>query len=121
MILINRFIKLSFVVSVITLTACNDKLDIVPPSNVTPEDYLWEESQLEAYTVNRYGAIPIQDAASGPFASDNATDIQAGMGVPNKYTKGEWKVPATGGDWDWGELYNIQLFFEFSCTSSCKW
>ena len=110
MILINRFIKLSFVVSVITLTACNDKLDIVPPSNVTPEDYLWEESQLEAYTVNRYGAIPIQDAASGPFASDNATDIQAGMGVPNKYTKGEWKVPATGGDWDWGELYNINYF-----------
>lgn len=43
--LINNFVKLTFAISAIALTACNEKLDIVPPSSITPEDYLWEESQ----------------------------------------------------------------------------
>ena len=104
--LTNNFFSLILGIGMVTLSACNDKLDIVPPSSITPEDYLLEESQLEAYTINRYGQLPVND----PFASDNQTDVQAGMSVPAKYTKGEWKVDATGGDWDWGEMYHINYF-----------
>ena len=104
--LTNNFFSLILGIGMVTLSACNDKLDIVPPSNITPEDYLLEESQLEAYTINRYGQLPVND----PFASDNQTDVQAGMSVPAKYTKGEWKVDATEGDWDWGEMYHINYF-----------
>ncbi len=104
--LTNNFFSLILGIGMVTLSACNDKLDIVPPSNITPEDYLLEESQLEAYTINRYGQLPVND----PFASDNQTDVQAGMSVPSKYTKGEWKVDATEDDWDWGEMYHINYF-----------
>ena len=93
-------------ISAASFASCNDKLEIAPPSSITPDDYLLEESQLEAYTINRYGQLPVRD----PFASDNQTDIQAGMSVPDKYTKSEWKVDATGGDWNWAELYNINYF-----------
>lgn len=88
-------------------TACNDNLDIAPPSSITPENYLWDEAQLEAFTVNRYGSnLPVAD----PFCSDGATDIQAGMGVPGKFTNTEWKVGATEGAWGFSELYNINYF-----------
>lgn len=87
------------------VSSCNDKLNLTPPSNITPENYLWEESQLATYTVNRYGSLPVKD----PFNSDSETDLQAGMGVPGKYVTGEWKVGATGG-WDFKELYHINYF-----------
>lgn len=114
--LTNNFFSLILGIGMVTLSACNDKLDIVPPSSITPEDYLLEESQLEAYTINRYGQLPVND----PFASDNQTDVQAGMSVPAKYTKGEWKVDATEGDWDWGEMYPYQLFLEQRSAATCQ-
>ena len=91
--LANLYIGISFIGSLLFTTSCDDQLDNVPPSSVTPENYLWEESQLEAYSINQYGTLPVKD----PFDSDNQTDIQAGISVPGKYVAGEWKVPATGG------------------------
>ena len=37
-----------------TGTGCDDFLDITPPSDVAPENYLVEESQLAAYTIRYY-------------------------------------------------------------------
>ena len=34
-----------------TVTACNDMLDITPPSSIIPEEYLTEESQLDSYMI----------------------------------------------------------------------
>ncbi|MGL5562183.1 MAG: RagB/SusD family nutrient uptake outer membrane protein, partial [Tannerellaceae bacterium] len=106
---ITKYILVATILSGYSLafTACNDNLDIAPPSSITPENYLWDEAQLEAFTVNRYGNnLPVVD----PFCSDGATDIQAGMGVPGKFTNTEWKVGATGGAWGFEELYNINYF-----------
>lgn len=104
--LINTTLKSLFLIGAVSLASCNDKLDIQPPSNIVPDDYLREESQLGAFTINRYGALSVPD----PYCSDDGTDIQAGMSIPSKYVAGEWKVPATGGDWSWEELYNINYF-----------
>ena len=106
---ITKYILVTTILSGCSLvfSACNDNLDIAPPSSITPENYLWDEAQLEAFTVNRYGNnLPVSD----PFCSDGATDIQAGMGVPGKFTNTEWKVGATGGAWGFDELYNINYF-----------
>lgn len=104
---INNILTVAMLAATLSvLSSCNDKLDMAPPSNITPENYLWEESQLAAYTVNRYGSLPVRD----PFNSDNETDLQAGMSVPGKYVTGEWKVGATGGNWGFEELYNINYF-----------
>lgn len=91
------------------LTSCNDELDMSPESNITPENYLWTESQLAAYTVKRYDQISI-DAEKGLFARDNATDIQAGKGAPNEFVVGQYKVAAKEGDWGFGEIYQINYF-----------
>lgn len=43
-----------------TFVACNDNLEITPPSSIIPEDYLTEESQLDSYVINLYPNLPMQ-------------------------------------------------------------
>lgn len=91
------------------LISCNDDLDMSPESSITPENYLWEESQLAAYTVDRYGSLSV-DTEKGLFARDVATDIQAGRDVPGEFVPSEYKVALKDGDWGFGEIYNINYF-----------
>ena len=88
------------------LTSCNNMLDITPESNIIPEDYLLEESQLASYAIKQYESLPINE----PFSSDNNTDIQAGQGISGKYVLGEWKVPQTGGDWSFDQIHHANYF-----------
>lgn len=89
--------------------ACNDNLEIQPPSSVIPEDYLKEDSQLDSYIINRYTALPNSGGGTG---LDNGTDNEAGMNYSNRYTEGDWKVGETGGDWDFSEIYQLNYFLE---------
>ncbi|MDE5678697.1 RagB/SusD family nutrient uptake outer membrane protein [Phocaeicola sp.] len=93
-----------------SLSSCNDMLDMEPKSAISPENYMKEESQLDAYALNCYGYLP-WDGTVGPCGSDNATDIQAGMSVPDKYLNNRLKVGQTGGAWGFGEIYNVNYFF----------
>lgn len=95
--------------SACALVSCNDQLDMSPESNVTPENYLWTESQLAAYTVNRYSSISI-DTEKGLFARDHATDVQAGKAIPKEFITDQYKVGLEGGDWNFKEIYNINYF-----------
>ncbi len=95
----------------VVFNSCNDKLDMAPESNITPENYLWDEAQLAAYTINRYSAIPINGETT-PFAGDNATDVQASQSVPATYVTGEAKVGLTAGGWDFKEIYHINYFLK---------
>lgn len=94
---------------VMPLTSCNDMLDKEPDSSISPEKYLWDESQLDAYALGCYGYLPWNNEV-GPCASDNSTDIQAGMGVSNVYVNNLHKVGQTGGAWGFGEIYNCNYF-----------
>lgn len=52
-----NYIKISILLAVVglnTLTSCNDFLEIDPPSDISPETYLWSEGDLAAYTIDRY-------------------------------------------------------------------
>lgn len=90
-------------------TSCNDMLDITPPSSITPEDYLTEESQLTAYAIKRYEKLPNAD---GGIPYDNNTDNAAGMSYSSLYTDGDYKVGETEGDWDFTEIYQINYFLD---------
>lgn len=92
-----------------SLSSCNDMLDMEPESSISPENYLKEESQLGAYALKCYNYLPM-DGTVGPCGSDNTTDIQAGMSVPNKYLNDKWKVGQTGGAWDFENIYNVNYF-----------
>lgn len=107
---IRKYIYVSLIgLSAYGLTSCNDELEMRPESKITPENYLWTESQLGAYTVKRYDQISI-DGEKGLFARDNATDIQAGKGIPDEFITDQYKVSLEGGDWNFSEIYHINYF-----------
>jgi hypothetical protein len=93
-------------------------LDKTPPSNITPENYLVEESQLGAYAITQYTTIlpshrQVGQYSFGTFALDAATDNQAGMTQDNKYSPGLWKVPAgIDSAWNFQKIYTCNYFLQ---------
>lgn len=96
------------------LTSCEkDFLERAPLSSVTPESYLQDESQLAAYSIERYGMLPTHGQFTfGTFEIDNNTDNQASFGYDNRYVPGQWRVGQSGGDWSFGNIYQVNYFLE---------
>lgn len=93
-------------------TSCDDYLDREPLSDVTPNDYLWSEADLAAYTINQYNFPSHGGWNSGTFASDNHTDNQVTSNYSNIWVPGEWRVPQSGGAWDFTKIRNCNYFLE---------
>lgn len=101
--------------SVISLVACNDFLDRKPLSQIIPEAYLTEESQLAAYANKLYPDIlPSHSTYGGygTFEADKHTDCQAAKSYDNRYVPGQWKVGQTGGDWSFTQIHNCNYFLQ---------
>ena len=96
------------------MTSCNDFLDQEPMSSVSPEKYLKDESQLEAYANKLYTDIlPGHAYGYGLYGEDNHTDNQAGFGYNNRYIPGQWKTSqSSGGSYSFGNIYSCNYFFE---------
>lgn len=89
--------------------SCDSFLDQMPQSAISPEKYLVEASQLEAYANSLYGILP-----SGVLLTiDQHTDNQANESYSSKYVPGEWKVPQTdGNNWNFSNIYHFNYFLE---------
>src|SRR5690606_5138415 len=88
------------------LGACKESfLDREPISEITPANYLTNESHLAAYTIDRYGPT------NGWNIGDPHTDNQAAIDYSTIFAPGEWRVQSSGG-WDFGALYQCNYFFE---------
>ncbi len=85
-----------------------DFLERAPLSTITPENYLWTESELAAYTITRYNLLPNLDA----LHRDINTDLQASRGYSNIYVPGQYKVPQSGGDWSFSDIYLCNYFLQ---------
>lgn len=85
-----------------------DFLEREPLSDVTPENYLREESQLAAYAINRYGDLTI----FGYFDQDSHTDVQARRAFNDRYVPGEWKVGQSGGQWSFTDIFQCNYFLQ---------
>ena len=92
--------------------SCDDFLDKAPQSQITPENYLNEESQLAAYANGLYTDILPSHAnwSYGTFGIDQHTDNQAYITYDNRYVPGQWKVGQTGGDWYFNYIYSCNYF-----------
>ncbi len=86
----------------------NDFLERTPLSNVTPENYLVEESQLAAYAIKQYDALSVFDY----FGGDSHTDVAAGRTHHDRYIPGEWKVGHSGGQWSFTDIYQCNYFLQ---------
>ncbi len=93
------------------LWSCNDFLDQEPLSSITPEQYLWEESQLAAYAIARYDSLPTHKNWNfGTFGLDAHSDNMAAPNYISRYVPGEWKVPQSGGEWEFKTIYQCNYF-----------
>jgi hypothetical protein len=101
---------LLFIISVLWLTSCNkDFLDRQPLASITPEKYLWEESQLAAYTIQQYGTFPTYQSHGNP-PYDNDTDNHAYKDYSDIFVPGQWRVAQNGGDWGFSNIYKINYY-----------
>ena len=93
--------------------SCEDFLDREPKSNIAPENYFVDVSQLQAYTDRRYQDIlPNSPGNSyGYFSNDKNTDNQIEPTVPSRFVKGEWRVPLNSGNWSFTQIYHLNFFF----------
>jgi len=99
----------------ILMNSCEKFLDRAPLSTITPDNYLTEESQLAAYTINLYGVFPTHSTnnTGHTFALlDNNTDNMSGRYYSNIYAPGQVKVPQTGGDWEFTNIYQCNYFIQ---------
>ena len=96
------------------LFSCNDYLDREPLSQITPEYYLTEESQLASYINNVYPDIlPSHNTDInwyGTFGWDVGTDNMIAKGDYKDYVPGELKTAQTGGDWEFTKIYKCNYF-----------
>jgi len=115
------FIFLTGLWGFLFLYACNDILNITPPSNISPEQYFTDESQLAAYAINLYGNVDGSGNSVFPqhtqwtfgiFGIDAQTDNMTANTYDNKYVPGQWKVGQDGGDWDFSQIYKCNYFFD---------
>lgn len=108
--------------------SCNDFLEVDPPSSVSPDNYLWSESQLGAYTVRYYaqydgygynnsaqgGMIPSHwgSGSESFYHDDLATDNAVSRGTNNRFKPGLWRTGTTGGDWNFTNIYALNYYLQ---------
>ncbi|MCD7936856.1 MAG: RagB/SusD family nutrient uptake outer membrane protein [Tannerellaceae bacterium] len=104
-----------FVTGMSFFSGCNDFLDVEPPSDITPENYLSEESHLAAFTINRYEVFANHWSGSyGLYGLDANTDNQVTPYYNSIFTETLHHVGLSGGDWDFKEIYNINYFLNIA-------
>lgn len=107
----NIYIALAFL-GLTTVVGCNKQLDMEPLSDVTPDKFLKAEADLAAYTIRQYNFPTHEGWGPGSFANDNNTDNQATSGFSNIWAPGEWRVPQTGGNWEFNQIRNANYFIQ---------
>lgn len=111
----NNYISIpACIVILLSLFSCNDYLDREPLSNVTPDNYLKDESQLAAYAINQYNIFPTHSSGGGfgTFETDGDTDNMARGDLSVKFVPGLWLVPDNGGSWSFSTIYKINYFLD---------
>ena len=102
---------------VLGLCACNDFLDRKPLDKVTPEDFLWNESDLASYAIKHYEFTTHDGYNAGIWKDDNHTDNQATSSPDNKWLPGEWKVKESyskreDDPWNFDAIRELNYFLE---------
>lgn len=100
------------VAATIIFAGCDDFLDRQPLSNVTPAQYLYQEADLAAYTLNRYNFPTHAGWSMGTFDLDRHTDNQARGRTNARWAPGEWRVPSSGGSWSFNAIYEMNYFLD---------
>ncbi|RHR40170.1 RagB/SusD family nutrient uptake outer membrane protein [Parabacteroides sp. AF18-52] len=99
------------------LSSCSDFLDLKPEDKVTPEDFLWTESDLASYAVKHYEFTTHDGYNIGAWKEDNHTDNQVTASFDNRWVPGEWKVKESyskreDDPWNFDAIRELNYFLE---------
>lgn len=93
-------------------SSCDTLLDKEPTSQISPEKYLNEASQLGYYANGLYTHIlPSHSGYALTFVEDQYTDNQAYITPHSMFIKDSWTVPANG-SWNFKSIYDCNYFLE---------
>ncbi|MFV0521753.1 MAG: RagB/SusD family nutrient uptake outer membrane protein [Mangrovibacterium sp.] len=98
-----------------SMASCSNFLNREPISEISPEHYFKEASQLEANLNDLYPQIlPSHDSQwnYGMYGWDSGTDNQIGVTADDKYTTDRYLVPSSGGNWSFNRIYYMNFFLE---------
>ncbi len=97
-----------------TFTSCNDYLDKVPESQVTPENYFNQEAHLEAYANNYYTSILPSSGnwSYGIYGDDLNTDNMVSLNYDDIYIPGKWHTSMSDGNYTFTNINNCNYFFD---------
>lgn len=98
------------------VVSCDDFLTRTPETDLAPEDYFQEASQLLAYVDGMYtGILPSHGSWSyGTFTNDNGTDNQVGTSAYDRYVAGNWLVSSNNSNWSFSRIMSVNLFLEYA-------
>lgn len=95
-------------------SSCEDFLTREPLSSVTPEAYFTTVDHFAAYSISKYTSWFNTHAGYGMGigSGDAGTDNAVAGGYSARFEKGAWKVPNSGGGWDFYSIRYCNYFFE---------
>ncbi len=110
--------KYLYIIIVITgLISCNKKLDIPPPDQIANSQYWKTKSDLENYTIQFYALFPTFKNVSTIYTGMMGRDAMFGSDhqiyiTPVLQLNGTRTATISGGNWDWGNIRAVNIFFE---------
>ncbi|MDR3188884.1 MAG: RagB/SusD family nutrient uptake outer membrane protein [Prevotellaceae bacterium] len=123
MIRIQYIFKFTAAAACLTLASCVE-LEQTPLSSLPPETYFDTETQLQTYVNNLYAPRTGDNAFSqsfdvhtnwsyGVYGADGNSDNMASNTVNDIYVPENYRVPQTGGDWTFAQIYRCNYFFKY--------
>lgn len=107
-----HYIYICSLVILLAASSCDKLLDKEPTSQVSPEKYLNDASQLGYYANGLYtNILPSHSGYSLTFVKDQYTDNQAYITPHPMYIKDSWTVPAND-SWNFKNIYDCNYFLE---------
>ncbi len=107
-----HYIYISSIILLFAASSCDLLLDKEPTSQISPEKYLNEASQLGYYANGLYVHIlPSHSGYDLTFVADQYTDNQAFITPHQMFIKNSWTVPADG-SWNFKSIYDCNYFLE---------
>ncbi len=111
-----KYIYLAAVAAMMgTLSACDDYLDVTPPTGIPPENYFGKDSELLAWVDDMYEDILPSHGGKyswGIFGNDSGTDNMVGADPQSRYV-GTWYTSMSDGNYSFSNLRRCNYFFNY--------